>query len=168
MVRIFLHSDWNTNKSVFSLNAGKYGPEKTPYLDTFHAVLHSAFLHLAIVFFPRLYKYFFCGSFFSSCKTIFTSSWFWMKIYCFICSSLLLLGFCVKQGKRDLLEQETLRARLMSHLNCVFLKKDEHIKSKYCFSPVLSYLLHDTNMYIEKWFCVRTVFWSVKYIYGSY
>ena len=23
---------------VFSLNAGKYGPEKTPYLDTFHAV----------------------------------------------------------------------------------------------------------------------------------
>ena len=24
--------------SVFSLNAGKYGPEKTPYLDTFHAV----------------------------------------------------------------------------------------------------------------------------------
>ena len=26
---------------VFSgLNAGKYGPEKTPYLDTFHAVIH--------------------------------------------------------------------------------------------------------------------------------
>ena len=25
--------------SVFSSNAGKYGPEKTPYLDTFHAVL---------------------------------------------------------------------------------------------------------------------------------
>ena len=24
--------------SVFSSNAGKYGPEKTPYLDTFHAV----------------------------------------------------------------------------------------------------------------------------------
>ena len=23
---------------VFSPNAGKYGPEKTPYLDTFHAV----------------------------------------------------------------------------------------------------------------------------------
>ena len=23
--------------SVFSLNAGKYGPEKTPHLDTFHA-----------------------------------------------------------------------------------------------------------------------------------
>ena len=25
--------------SVFSPNAGKYGQEKTPYLDTFHAVL---------------------------------------------------------------------------------------------------------------------------------
>ena len=24
--------------SQFSPNAGKYGPEKTPYLDTFHAV----------------------------------------------------------------------------------------------------------------------------------
>ena len=24
--------------SVFSPNAGKYAPEKTPYLDTFHAV----------------------------------------------------------------------------------------------------------------------------------
>ena len=24
--------------SAFSPNAGKYGPEKTPYLDTFHAV----------------------------------------------------------------------------------------------------------------------------------
>ena len=26
------------NAGKFSLNAGKYGPEKTPYLDTFHAV----------------------------------------------------------------------------------------------------------------------------------
>ena len=24
--------------SLFSPNAGKYGPEKTPYLETFHAV----------------------------------------------------------------------------------------------------------------------------------
>ena len=24
--------------SVFSANAGKYGPEKTPYLDTFHTM----------------------------------------------------------------------------------------------------------------------------------
>ena len=27
--------------SVFSLNAGKYGPENTPYLDTFHGVLSA-------------------------------------------------------------------------------------------------------------------------------
>ena len=27
--------------SVFSQNAGKYGPEKTPYLDTFHALIIS-------------------------------------------------------------------------------------------------------------------------------
>ena len=28
--------------SVFSPNAGKYGLEKTPYLDTFHAVIGLA------------------------------------------------------------------------------------------------------------------------------
>ena len=28
----------NTEIYLFSRNAGKYGPEKTPYLDTFHAV----------------------------------------------------------------------------------------------------------------------------------
>ena len=43
LVRIFPHSDWirrNTSYlSVFSPNAGKYGPEKTPNLDTFHTVL---------------------------------------------------------------------------------------------------------------------------------
>ena len=42
LIRIFLHSDWMRRDtpylSVFSLNAGKYGPEKTPYLDNFHAV----------------------------------------------------------------------------------------------------------------------------------
>ena len=27
------------NFLVFGLNTGKYSPEKTPYLDTFHAVL---------------------------------------------------------------------------------------------------------------------------------
>ena len=34
------HSGWKVSKyGVFSgLNAGKYGPEKTPYLFTFHAV----------------------------------------------------------------------------------------------------------------------------------
>ena len=42
LVRIFPHSDWIRRDtkylSVFSLNAGKYGSGKTPYLDTFHAV----------------------------------------------------------------------------------------------------------------------------------
>ena len=38
-VRIFPHSDWiYPYQSVFSSNAGKYGPEKTPNTDTFHAV----------------------------------------------------------------------------------------------------------------------------------
>ena len=43
LVRIFWHSHWIRRDtlclSVFSLNAGKYGPEKTQYLDTFHAVI---------------------------------------------------------------------------------------------------------------------------------
>ena len=35
----FPASGLNTERhSVFSPNAGKYGPEKTPYLGTFHAV----------------------------------------------------------------------------------------------------------------------------------
>ena len=33
LVRIFLYS-----VRIFGLNTGKYGPEITPYLDTFHAV----------------------------------------------------------------------------------------------------------------------------------
>ena len=43
LVLIFLHSEWiriyTPRISVFSSNRGKYGPEKTPSLDTFHAVL---------------------------------------------------------------------------------------------------------------------------------
>ena len=42
LVLIFPHTDWIGRDtkclSVFSPNAGKYGPEKTSYLDTFHAV----------------------------------------------------------------------------------------------------------------------------------
>ena len=42
LARIFPHSDWIQRDtpylSIFSPNVGKYGPEKTPYLDTFHAV----------------------------------------------------------------------------------------------------------------------------------
>ena len=44
-VRIFPHSDWMRRGtryfSVFSSNAEKYGPEITPYLDTFSAVMFS-------------------------------------------------------------------------------------------------------------------------------
>ena len=43
LVRMFLYSGWirrlTTWTFVFSPNAEKYGPEKAPYLDTFHAVL---------------------------------------------------------------------------------------------------------------------------------
>ena len=49
LVRIFPHSDWirrdTSYLSVFSPNTGKYGPEKTPYLDNFHAV-HAAVIVL--------------------------------------------------------------------------------------------------------------------------
>ena len=42
LVRIFPHLERIRRDteylSIFSPNAGKYGPEKTPYLDTFHAV----------------------------------------------------------------------------------------------------------------------------------
>ena len=43
MVCIFLYLDWiriftQSKSPYFSPNAGKYGPEKTPYLETFHAV----------------------------------------------------------------------------------------------------------------------------------
>ena len=42
----------NTERyGVFSSNAGKYGPEKTPYLDTFHAV--STQLNMNIVNAPK-------------------------------------------------------------------------------------------------------------------
>ena len=37
LVRIFPQSDWIRN-------VGKYGPEKTPYLDTFHAAENILFL----------------------------------------------------------------------------------------------------------------------------
>ena len=42
LVRIFPHSNWirrdTSYLSVFSPNTGKYGPEKNPYLNTFHTV----------------------------------------------------------------------------------------------------------------------------------
>ena len=47
LVRIFPHSVWilrdTSYFSVFSPNAEKYGPEKTSYLDSFHAVCATRF-----------------------------------------------------------------------------------------------------------------------------
>ena len=46
LVRIFPHSDWIQRDTeylfAFSPDAGKYGSKKTPYLDTFHAVMMKA------------------------------------------------------------------------------------------------------------------------------
>ena len=41
-----------TYLSVFSPNAGKYGPEKTPYLDTFHTVstYNNIFVTIMIIY----------------------------------------------------------------------------------------------------------------------
>ena len=45
LVRIFPPSDWIRRDteylSVFSLNAGKYGPAKSPHLGTFHPFIFS-------------------------------------------------------------------------------------------------------------------------------
>ena len=45
LVHIFLYSDWirrdSPYLSVFSPNTGKYGPEITPYFDTFHVVIRK-------------------------------------------------------------------------------------------------------------------------------
>ena len=52
LVLIFPHLDWirrdTSYLSVLRPNAGKYRPEKNPYLDTFHAVtqLISSWVHL--------------------------------------------------------------------------------------------------------------------------
>ena len=49
---LFPHLDWirkdTSYLSVFSPNAGKYGPEKTPYLDTFHAVILQKIANLMV------------------------------------------------------------------------------------------------------------------------
>ena len=46
LVRIFPYLDWIRRDapylSIFSPHAGKYGPEKTPYLDTLHSVIDTA------------------------------------------------------------------------------------------------------------------------------
>ena len=41
---------------VFGLNTGKYGPEKTSYLDTFHAVRDLCFRKRTILIHEKLLK----------------------------------------------------------------------------------------------------------------
>ena len=61
LVRLFFVNVWKLSKyrvifgpyfPVFSPNKGKYGPEKTPYLDTFHAVWDDKVLSWKINLFP--------------------------------------------------------------------------------------------------------------------
>ena len=51
LVHIFQYLDWIRRFTkqiyVFSADTGKYGPEETPYLDTFHAV-HSFFISIRV------------------------------------------------------------------------------------------------------------------------
>ena len=75
LIRIFFllptlsYSEWkrrdNPYFSVFSPNAGKYVPEKTPYLDTFHAV--SPIQDGKITFFAYFFGSVSCWSSGSSC-----------------------------------------------------------------------------------------------------
>ena len=50
LARIFLYLDWirkfTKQISLFSPNTGKYRPEKTPFSDTFHAVMKSAIIQV--------------------------------------------------------------------------------------------------------------------------
>ena len=57
LVCISPHSDWIRRDtkylSVFSPNVGKYGPEETPYLDTFQTVLRLVLLK----YFDNVFEY---------------------------------------------------------------------------------------------------------------
>ena len=66
-VRVFLYSDWirrfTPYISIFSPNTGEYKPEKTPYLDTFHAMqifykFLLIFMLLELQIIPRIRSYF--------------------------------------------------------------------------------------------------------------
>ena len=55
LVRIFLYLDWiRRDTQIFIPNTGKYGPEISPYLDTFHAV----FLPIYFLFFSNFLFFF--------------------------------------------------------------------------------------------------------------
>ena len=72
LVHIFMYLDWiwifTPSISVFSPNIWKYGPEKTPYLNTFHAVFSLVSSNTRI---------FFCNV---TCLTIGLLKWGW---FCF-------------------------------------------------------------------------------------
>ena len=54
LVRIFPHLDVSSYFCVFSPNAGKYGPEKTSYLDSFHTVQIKPMAMISSVLFTCL------------------------------------------------------------------------------------------------------------------
>ena len=60
LVRIFPHSDWIRRDAeylcVFSPNAGKYGPQKTPHLDIFYAVFNKANISEAFQLTHNIYQ----------------------------------------------------------------------------------------------------------------
>ena len=83
--------------SLFSPNAGKYGPENTPYLDTFHAVKFFSFIFSFIFLtFFILHKYrfmiLFSGFFGKSVRVVvrlrltFTFAIFVTAVICFRCT----------------------------------------------------------------------------------
>ena len=53
-----MNTAWKVSKygvfSVFSPNAGKYRPEKTPYFDTFHAV-ETSVIFISMIMFVKLF-----------------------------------------------------------------------------------------------------------------
>ena len=53
--------------SAFSPNAGKYGPEKSPYLDTFHAVATMIKFQLSATIFPEVMAF---ANFFSKIEWV--------------------------------------------------------------------------------------------------
>ena len=81
LVRIFLYLDWIRR---FSLNTGKYGPEKTPYLDTFHDLckmfsprIHSSNRLLKTIIFFEMFDKFLIGSTWLPFQSKFYNICFW-------------------------------------------------------------------------------------------
>ena len=82
--------------SVLSQNAGKYGPEKIPYLGTFHTVKFFSFISLPFLTFFTLHKYrfiiLFSGLFCKSARVVvrmrltFTFGVFVTVVICFRCT----------------------------------------------------------------------------------